>query len=163
MNLQLRPVGILFSLNLQVSQKSQKWWYTFWTLMKRQNKQCKMRGRSESCRGNSQMHVSSGEQYILNYSGILRCLQSHENIPSNIHNEQKGDSLLHLSKKREINKISVFELFRCASGFPPCPKKVSDSNYSKLRWLSIRAWYNQNQWICHCLITVLSNEDRPIK
>lgn len=119
MNLQLRPVGILFSLNLQVSQKSQKWWYTFWTLMKRQNKQCKMRGRSESCRGNSQMHVSSGEQYILNYSGILRCLQSHENIPSDIHNEQKGDSVLHLSKKREINKISVFELFRCASGFPP--------------------------------------------
>lgn len=65
------------------------------------------------------MHISSGEQYILNYSGILRCLQSHENIPSDIHNEQKGDSLLHLSKKREINKISVFELFCCASGSLP--------------------------------------------
>lgn len=72
-----------------------------------------MRGRSKPCRGNSRMHVSSEEQSILNCSGILRCLQSHAD------NEQKGDSLLHISSKRKINKISAFELFCCASGFFP--------------------------------------------
>lgn len=56
---------------------------------------------------------------MLNYSGILRCLQSHGNITSDIHNEQKGDRLLHISREREINRICAFELFCCASGFPP--------------------------------------------
>lgn len=130
--------------------------------MKMQNEQCKMRGKSRPCRGNSRMHVSSGEQYVLNSSGILKYLQSHENITSDMHNEQKGDSLLHISKKSEISQVSVFELFCCASGFFP-PEKLSDSNYSRLRWLSIRAWYNQIQWICHCLTTVHSKEDGPIK
>lgn len=135
--------------------------------VKTQTKQCKMihlmRGpRSKPSRENNNMHVSSGEQQYFKQ-------QWYPKMPPvtweyHFRHTQWTDGWQpspHLQEKTDKQNAWFWVILLCLAFFPP--KNVPDSNYNRLRWLSIRAWYNQNQWICHCLITVALKEDRPIK